>query len=484
MSFGSSIKLTLPLAFLALLVAFASWPGVRPRPAEAAVNSISASSLLRGDGDSITITVTGTNANSPLAVTNNSDETFTVVSCNDLGDAGTNDCDIAPTGGGTGTINLNNGVLEGNYSLVLSMVLNCSDVESITVTADDASAVNRTVTVICVPNDSVPQVIIEKQATDDSVDYNFDWDSDDTCAVLLNGTVDVDDNGSFDLEDNDEAWFFCENSVTSLVVNEDDDLNFLEIEDCTEASEGVDDISGATIDFDISELESNDTVHCTWVNGELAATATAVAGPVTSVQVVANNITSCGGTTAVQVTLRNATGGPAPAGTSVTATSSAGGTFQPASTLTGNFPFSFATFLYQAPANFNGLTTITVRTSNNVAGVVNIQITCAAVVVPTPVVTVSPLKPPSAGDGGLLGGSSGGGFSPYLPSGLAATVAALALGLTVLARRQAAVAPAVVSLPAASIDAGARKAQRGSGFAVMVSLLLVAVALLAQRRRS
>jgi len=169
---------------------------------------------------------------------------------------------------------------------------------------------------------------------------------------------------------------------------------------------------------------------------------------------------------------------PAPAGTSVTASSSLGGTFQPATTLTGSFAFSFATFLYQAPPTGSGITTITVRTDNLVSGVANIQIICGTA--PTPVATPGPLKPPSAGDGGLLAGSSGSGFDLYLPSALAASVAVLVMGVTVAARRRAAFAPAV------SVSTQARPVQSstsgGGGFAMLLSLALIGVALFFKRR--
>jgi hypothetical protein len=480
MSLRPSFKLSLPVVALALLIAFAAWPGMGAPQVEAAVSGISVNSHLGGDGDSITVTVTGTNTDSPLNVTNTSDETFTVVSCDDLGDAGANDCDTPPTGGGTGTINLVNGVLEGNYSLVLSMVLNCSSVEQITVTADDASATNRTEQVFCVPDDNDPQVVVRKEAAT-GANFDFDWDaSGGNCVVDAEGTVDLDNDGSFDLDDNDRAEFWCESGV-QLVVGEQDDAAFSGISGCTESTEGVDDISGDSVTFDISDLEVGDTATCTWNNG-FGATSTAVISQVTSVQVVANPIIACGGTTAVQVTLRNASGGPAPAGTSVTATSSAGGTFQPASTLTGTFPFSFATFLYQAPANFNGVTTITVRTDNLVSGSVNVQVTCGATVAPTVVATAGPLKPPSAGDGGLLGGNSGGsGFGPYLPSTLAAAVAALVLGITLAARRWSAVAVAEVPV-AQPVRVTSARSNSGGGFAVLASLALIGVALFLKRR--
>jgi hypothetical protein len=238
------------------------------------------------------------------------------------------------------------------------------------------------------------------------------------------------------------------------------------------------------VQFDPGDLNGG-TIRCTWENfGGAEATATAVAGPVTTVQVQANNITSCGGTTAVQVVLRNASGGPAPAGTSVTASSTAGGQFLPAATLTGNFPFSFATFLYQAPANFNGVATISVRTSNNVVGSTSIQIICgAAAPVPTAAPpTTGPLRPPSAGDGGLLGGggSDGPGFGPYLPSTVAAVFAGLVLAATLLARRFGSdPAPALASRASAT----APSSRRRGGYALLLSLAWVGATVLLKRRR-
>jgi hypothetical protein len=358
------------------------------------------------------------------------------------------------------------------------VTLSCTDVEVVTVTATHQSDSAPAAQIVCVPN-NVGTVIVEKQS-DDNGSYDFDWDADGTCAVVVNGTVDVDNDGTFDLEDNDEARFFCDDDVDTLVVDEDDDASFTEIDDCTESTEGVADIDGSTVTFAVNELESNDTIQCTWDNFGVEATATAVVSDVTSVTVFASPIISCGGTTAVQVTLRNASGGPAPAGTSVTATSSAGGTFQPSTTLTGNFPFSFATFLYQAPANFNGVTTITVRTNNLVSGSVNVQVTCGATVVPT--TTAGPLKPPSAGDGGLLGGDSGGpGFGPYLPSTLAAMIAAVAVALTIGARRWMTAEQPAVAAPE-PVQAAQSRGGSGRGFAILASLALLGLALFLKRR--
>jgi hypothetical protein len=475
MSLRPTFKLSLPVVALALLIAFAAWPGLRPQTAEATISSLTANSLI-GD-TSLTITVKGTTGNGNLTVTNSSAENFTVNSCTD----GSGACP-APGGGGTPTIILDTTAADApNYTLVLSMALSCgSSVEQITITATESAgtAQTRTLPVFCVPDDNDPQVVVRKEAAT-GANFDFNWDaSGGNCVVDAEGTVDLDNDGSFDLDDNDRAEFWCENPVT-LVVGEQDDAAFSGISGCTESTEGVDDISGDSVTFDISDLEVGDTATCTWNNG-FEATATAIAGPVTSVQVVAQNILSCGGTTAVQVTLRNASGGPAPAGTSVTASSSAGGTFQPATTLTGTFPFSFATFLYQAPPTFSGVATITVRTDNLVSGSVNIQVICGATVVPT--ATVGPLKPPSAGDGGLLGGDGGGsGFGPYLPSTLAAAVAALIVAITLAARRWSTLAaPVTHGVQPARVTS--RRSNSGGGFAVLASLALIGLALFLKRR--
>jgi hypothetical protein len=475
MSLRPSFKLSLPLAALALLIALAAWPGVRPQTAEATVNSLTANSLV-GD-TSLSITVAGTAGAGNLVVTTTSgggDETFTFSSCSIAS------CTVADVtaGNGTNSLTFNTAGVAGSYSLVLTMALNCTDIESITVTADDADAGSRSLTVFCVPDDNDPQVIVSKDS-DSGFDADFNWDaSGGDCVVDAEGVVELDDDGSFELDDNDQAEFWCESGVT-LVVGEVNDGDFDGISGCSESSEGVEDISGDTVTFDISELEPGDTVSCTWHNEDFVPTV--VVGPVTSVQVAAANIVGCGGTTAVQVTVRNASGGPAPAGTSVTASSSAGGTFQPSATLTGNFPFSFATFLYQAPVNFNGVATITVRTNNNVTGVVNIQVACSTAPAPAP---TAPLRPPSAGSGGLIGGdgSGGGGFGPYLPSAFAASIAAAVLGGTLMSRRREAPVEPVASVSAQPVSRQARDSS-GAGFAILASLALTGIALFLRSRR-
>jgi hypothetical protein len=346
------------------------------------------------------------------------------------------------------------------------------------VTADDADAGSRSLTVFCVPDDNDPQVIVSKDS-DSGFDADFNWDaSGGDCVVDAEGVVELDDDGSFELDDNDQAEFWCESGVT-LVVGEVDDGDFGGISGCSESTEGVADISGDSVTFDISELEVGDTVSCTWNNDGFIPTV--VVGPATSVQVAASNIVGCGGTTAVQVTVRNASGGPAPAGTSVTASSSAGGTFQPSATLTSAFPFTFATFLYQAPANFSGVATITVRTNNNVTGVVNIQVACTTAPAPAP---TAPLRPPSAGSGGLIGGDSSGGgrFGPYLPSAFAVSIAAAVLGGTLMVRRREMAVETVASgsAPAASSRS---TGSSSAGFAILASLVLTGVALFLRSRR-
>jgi hypothetical protein len=471
MSLRPSFKLSLPVVAVALLIAFAAWPG-GPRVARADVDSVSPDAVLGENGDTVDVDIAGSGGTGVLSVTASGSSTLVTTDCDDTGGA----CG-APTAGDP----VSWPTVDGPYTATVTVTLVCTDVTVVTVTATHASDSTPVAQIVCVPDD-VGTIVVEKQSDDDN-DFNFDWDADGTCAVVVNGTVDVDDAGTFDLEDNDEAQFFCDDTVDTLVVDEDDVSNFTEINDCSESSEGVADISGSTVTFAVDELESNDTVQCTWDNfGGAEATATAAAGPVTSVTVTAANITSCGGTTAVQVTLRNASGGPAPAGTSVTATSSAGGTFLPSSTLTANFPFSFATFIYQAPATFSGIAAITVRTNNNVAGSVNIQVVCGATVAPTASATAGPLRPPSAGDGGLLGGSGGGsGFGPYLPSTLAAAAAALVLGITLAARRWSTIASPVAHVAQHARATSARSNSRG-GFA-LASLALIGLALFRKRNR-
>jgi hypothetical protein len=103
-------------------------------------------------------------------------------------------------------------------------------------------------------------------------------------------------------------------------------------------------------------------------------------------------------------------------------------------------------------------------------------------VAPTVVATAGPLKPPSAGDGGLLGGSGGSGFGPYLPSTLAAAVAALVLGITLAARRWSAAAVAEVPV-AQPVRVTSGRSNSGGGFAVLASLALIGVALFLKRHR-
>ncbi|HWC31062.1 MAG TPA: hypothetical protein VG845_13365, partial [Dehalococcoidia bacterium] len=305
------IKLSLAVAAIAMLIAIAAFPGVTPRGAEATVSPIGVSDTIGEDGQVITITINGTDDDGTLTVTNGAAaETFTVVSCNADGVA------CAPAGNGTGSVTLDTDALADPYELVLTMTLDCTDAEVITVSADDDDN-TATRDIICVEDDDDPEVIVEKESND-SADYDFDWDADGTCVVVTNDEIDSGSAGTFDLEDEEQALFFCDDDVDELIVDEDQDGNFSGILDCDEGDEGIDDIDGSTIDFDLSELEVSDTVSCTWLNEGAIATATAIAGPVTSVQVTASNITSCGGTTAVQVFLRNASGGPAPAGTSVT----------------------------------------------------------------------------------------------------------------------------------------------------------------------
>ncbi|HWC28534.1 MAG TPA: hypothetical protein VG845_00495, partial [Dehalococcoidia bacterium] len=158
--------------------------------------------------------------------------------------------------------------------------------------------------------------------------------------------------------------------------------------------------------------------------------------------------------------------------------------FQPASTLTGNFPFSFATFIYQAPANFNGVTTITARTNNNVSGSVNVQVICSTTApAPVPTTPAGPLRPPSAGDGGLLGGggSDGDSFASYLPSAFAASVAALIVGIMLATRRRSFAAVTVSSMQLPS--AVARGKTGSSRSSLLLSLVLIGATWLYKRNR-
>ena len=491
MSLRPSFKVSLPVAAIALLIAFAAWPGFQAADVSANVTSLTAGEDADVDGGTVSITVVAQDDDTNLTIVASGGGAGTTLALNscDLPGAETATC-VDSDGSATG-VTIDTSAVESSVdttpetlTVSLTLTLDCSTTTVITVTATQ-DGTSDSDEVVCLAG-NVGTIIVEKQ-TDSDDSFTFDWDTEssaDECALFVEGSfVEFDDNGSFELQDNDEAEFFCEASVDALVVDERDDGTFSEINDCDESDAGVDDISGSSVRFDPGDLNGG-SVRCQWDNfGGAEATATAVAGPVTSVTVTAANITGCGGTTAVQVTLRNASGGPAPAGTSVAATSSAGGTFLPSSTLTANFPFSFATFIYQAPATFSGVATITVRTNNNVAGSVNIQVICGATVAPTASATAGPLRPPSAGDGGLLrGGGGGSGFAPYLPSALAVAAAALVLGITLAARRWSTIASPVAHVAQAARATSARSSS-GGGFAVLASLALIGLALFRKRNR-
>jgi hypothetical protein len=287
--------------------------------------------------------------------------------------------------------------------------------------------------VLCVEEISDPQVVIEKDSDDDDEEYNFDWDASggDCVVVADDGTLELDDDGSFDLEDGFQAEFFCDTAV-SLVVSEDDDGDFVGIDDCDEGDEGVDDISGSSIEFDISDIDTGDTVFCTFVNDEdFSPTPTVVVGNPASVSIVlSSNVVDCGETVLVQVLPRSSSGGPVAAGTTITMSSSLGGDFQPASSVTSAFDFALANFLYTAPDNVDGTTVLTARAGSAIT-TTTVDIDCGAA--PPVAPTSAPLTPPSAGGGGLLESS---GFN-YLPAIIALLVAGGALGVTGIAVREA-----------------------------------------------
>ena len=103
MSLRPSFKLSLPVAALALLIAFAAWPGMRPQTAEATVNTLTSNSQLGGDGDNITVTLTGTANSGTMTLSNNSDELFTWAAgaCDDADGNGGCDADLSASGGAT-----------------------------------------------------------------------------------------------------------------------------------------------------------------------------------------------------------------------------------------------------------------------------------------------------------------------------------------------------------------------------------------------
>jgi hypothetical protein len=476
--YSSSWKISIALAAVAVLAAFVVLPGGGTDPASANVASVTPDGSLVQDGSTINVNIAGTAgaaATLTVAVTGSSTLDNTDDDCTD--DDGAMGCGT-PMGSGTDTVTWDD--VDDAYTARVELTFDCNDPEQITVTATD-DGTSDSATYYCVPNIGDPQVEVEKQS-DDNEDYDFDWSaSGGDCVVSADdGTLEFGDSGTFDLEDNDNATFWCESSV-NLFVDEDDDFDFVGIDDCDEGDEGVDGISGSTIEFDISDIDPGDTVFCTWVNDEdLTPVPTVTTGTATSVTIVLTaSQVNCGGSMLVQVIPRSANGGPVSAGTQVSLTSSLGGSFQPSGSVTSAFPIALVNFLYTAPANASGTTTLTAR-AGNVQTSAAVQIVCqvSPTTPATPVTPVGPLLPPSAGDGGLVGGSSGAG---YLPAALAVAAAALVLGLTAVTRRFAAV---TADIPGVSLPGSAPDTTRGpGGFALLVSFVMLVVALLARRWR-
>ncbi len=360
--------------------------------------------------------------------------------------------------------------VDGLYTATAILTLDCSDVEAVTVTATHNADSTPVATVYCVPSLSDEDVEIEKQS-DDNDSYTFDWDADNgNCLVIADdGTIEFDNDGSFDLEDNDEAEFYCESGV-DLTIDERDDHDFVAIDHC-ENDDGVD-VHGSSAVFDINDLDS--TAFCTWINDEdFHVTPTVVIGPPTSVSIILTSAAiDCGRSTLVQVIPRSASGGPTSAGTTLVMTSSLGGTFQPSSTIVNLFPVSLANFLYTAPADVSGTTTITAR-AGNVQTTASVQIVCEVV---TPTTTAAPLRPPSAGDGGLLNSSG----TNYLPVALTIAAAAAVLALTAASRR---FAFATADAESATTPEAMTNSGNPGGFALLVSFVMLAIALLAWRWR-
>jgi hypothetical protein len=465
MKFASSWRLSLALAAIALLAAFATWPGGAPRSAEADVTSVTPTSTYGDDGSNINISIAGGTAggDTSLTITATGTSTIAAVACDDTADA---DCGAFTAGNPA-----NWAAVDGPYTATVRLTLDCSDVEAITITVTHDGDSTPVRTVYCVPELSDPQVEIEKQSNDNG-NYDFDWDANggDCLVIADDGTVDLGGGGNFDLEDNDNARFYCENSV-SLQVDEIDDGDFVRIEDCDEGDDGIDDIAGSRVEFDVSELGTGDTVFCTWVNDE-DFQIPATPGPVKTVSIVlsATKI-DCGGSTLVQVVPRNSVGGPAPAGTVISVTSSLGGVFEPTNSLTSAFPIGLANFLYTAPDNASGITTITAR-AGNVQTSAAVQIVCE---VAAATATPAPLSPPSAGGGGLLDSSG----SNYLPTALAIAAAAVALGLTAATRRFAMAPDSVTQSFAEPVT----DLQQPRSFALLLSLAMLVVALMSRRWR-
>jgi hypothetical protein len=465
MKYASSWRLSIALASIAMFVAFAAWPGAAPS-VQADVDDVVPDVFIGDDGDTIDVVITGSGAGpaATLSVSVSGTSTLAPDGCDD--DDGVDGCGVEDAGPPVTW-----DAVDGDYVASVILTLDCSEPEAVTVMADDGG-VTGSETVYCVPDFSEPHVQVEKQS-DDNDDYTFDWDviGAGSCVLFVEGSfVEFDDDGSFDLEDNDEAEFFCEDGV-DLVVDERDDNDLVEI-DCSD-DDGVD-IGGSAVEFDINDLD--DTAFCTWFNDDdfdFDFVPTVVTGPATSVSIVLGAAQiNCGGSTLVQVIPRSASGGPAAAGSTVSLTSSLGGSFQPASSVTSGFPISLANFLYTAPDNASGTTTLTARVGN-VQTTAAVQIVCQVAPATS---TAAPLAPPSAGDGGLLGASNAG----YLPAALGIAAAAVVLGLTAASRRFATepAGYADVSLPNPVSDTS-----RPGGGALLLSFLMLVVALLVRRWR-
>ena len=464
MKFSSLRSVPIALAVIAVFVVFAARIDGGPRSVEADVDSVSPDAMFGSSGATIDIDIAGDeDATDGLGVAATGSSTLDNGACTDE-DGG--DCGAESGSGNPVTW----GTVDGPYTATAILTLSCTDVEAVTVTATHNGDSTPVATVYCVPNLNDEDVEIEKQS-DDNGSYTFDWDaSGGDCLVFADdGTIDFDNDGSFDLEDNEEAQFFCESSV-NLTIDERDDNDFVAIDDC-DHDDGVS-IHGSTAEFDISDLDFK--AFCTWINDDdFHVTPTVVVGLPTSISVVLTSSTvNCGGSTLIQVSPRS-TGGPVAAGTTLVMTSSLGGSFQPSSTITSQFPVTLANFLYTAPADANGTTTITAR-AGNVQRSVLLQIVCN--VQPEPTSTPLPLAPPSAGDGGLLGSSG----PSYLPLALAIAAAAAVFALTIGARR---FAFATNDIEGISTSGASESSTRPSGFALLASLVMLAVALLTRRWR-
>jgi hypothetical protein len=469
MTLLSSWRISGALAILALLAAFAAWPA-GPSRVEADVDSVIPDALVVSEGGTVDIDIAGSaTTDGTVLQVDTSAGSLDEVACDDDADA---TCG-AFTGPGA---SVNWAEVTGPYTATVQLTApaDCDPPVSITITATHDGDSTPVATILCVENVNDPDVVIEKQS-DTNDEFDFDWSaSSGDCVVSADdGTLEFDDDGTFDLEDNDNASFWCEASVR-LFITEDDDFDFIGIDDCDEGDDGVDDISGSSVEFDISDIDPGDTVFCTWVNEEdFFFTPTAVVGQAASVSIIlGSGVVDCGRATLVQVIPRSSSGGPAAAGTTIILTSSLGGTFQPSSTLTSAFPISLGNFLFTAPDDVDGVTTITAR-AGNVQTTAAVQIVCEVAPATS---TAAPLAPPSAGDGGLLESSG----TSYVPAALAIAAAAVVLGLTAATRRFAAV-PAETS--ESRVPGAVTGMERPGGFALLVSFVMLVVALLARRWR-